>query len=85
MKSSWTRVRKNADALHITIHDLRRYHNDKLRTHGLSNEESGALIGNSARVNALHYDVNSERRLQRQATEKRQAIGRISPVMSDVD
>ena len=79
IKTAWTNIRKKANALHLTIHDLRRYNNDKLLESGLTNNESGALIGNSERVNALHYDVRREARLSKIASEKRLEIGRIAP------
>lgn len=79
IRTAWTNVRKKANVSNILIHDLRRYNNDKLLESGLSNEESGALIGNTARVNEMHYDANKKKRLQRMANEKRQLVGQISP------
>ena len=83
IKGAWTEVRRRAGALHIWVHDLRRFHNEALRDHGLTNEESGALIGNSKEVNARHYDVHHHRRLQEEAQSKRRSIGRIGPKMED--
>lgn len=69
---------------HITLHDLRRYHNTKLRDGGFSNNESGSLIGNSERVNSQHYDPKRDERLLRSVLEKRKALGRIAPSLPQV-
>ncbi len=80
--TAWTNLRKKADALDITLHDLRRYANEKLLQQGLSYAEAGAIIGNSAVVNRKHYDPHRDQRLHDQATQKRLQMGRLGPDFS---
>ncbi|MBF0352984.1 MAG: hypothetical protein HQM11_18265 [SAR324 cluster bacterium] len=83
VKTAWTNLREESGTQHITLHDLRRYHNTKLREHGFSHEESGTLIGNSERVNRLHYDPLHDERVLEGIVKKRKQVGRIVPVMRE--
>ncbi|MBF0238245.1 MAG: hypothetical protein HQM12_11105 [SAR324 cluster bacterium] len=77
-------MRKKANVAEINLHDFRRYYNTKLLENGFSNEETGALIGNSAIVNRKHYVPTKEERFLKSALEKRKTIERIFPMASEV-
>ena len=66
IKKSWSGILKRLGIEDLQIRDLRTYSNHVLRSKlGFSAKEAGAMLGNSEKVNELHYSPVSDVELKR--------------------